>query len=105
MKEVKDNLSSEKTELSGYYVQAGYFPGQALDFVPKPLELAFRYAYLEPNTEVTNWYNDEVTATVNWFFKGHNNKLSADFSYFTIEDPSGESDSATRIRLQWDISF
>lgn len=105
MKEVKDNLSDEKTELSGYYVQAGYFLGQALDFVPEPLELAFRYAYLEPNTEVSNWYNDEVTATVNWFFKGHNNKLSADFSYFTIEDPSGESDSATRIRLQWDISF
>ena len=104
MKDVKDKIEDTETSLSGYYVQAGYFLGQCFDFVPEPLELAVRYANYTPNTEF-DAYNSEITATVNWFFKGHNNKLTADVSFFEIEEVSGDTDTATRVRVQWDISF
>jgi phosphate-selective porin OprO and OprP len=105
VKEVNDKIENHKSELKGYYVQAGYFFHQAMDWVPEPLEIAFRYADYTPNTEIPSAFNNEFTTSVNWFFKGHNNKLSADFGYFTITDVNGNSDNASRVRLQWDISF
>ena len=48
----------------------------------------------------------EFTIGANWFFNGHNNKLTLDYSYLTIDDGAlGLDDDGSRVRLQWDISF
>jgi hypothetical protein len=49
---------------------------------------------------------EEFTVGLNYFFAGHNNKVTLDYSYLTLDDQSaGQNVSDNRIRLQWDISF
>jgi hypothetical protein len=37
---------------------------------------------------------------------GHNNKITLDYSYLTLDDDVlGQDKSTSRVRLQWDISF
>ncbi len=110
-KEVEDNLSGEKHDLTGGYMQAGYFFHNLLQSIPKELELATRFAYVkEPN--VTDMSRDnkrkEYTVGANWFFAGHNNKITVDFSRLSIDDPfrlPGQDDSENRFRVQWDVSL
>ncbi|MEM1112958.1 MAG: hypothetical protein AAGI11_13690 [Pseudomonadota bacterium] len=48
--------------------------------------------------------NNEISAAVNWFFRGHRNKLTVDVSYLDIsEDDLDEND--LRFRVQWDLSL
>ncbi len=96
------------SELRGYYTQFGYFFNEIYSWVPEELELAVRYARLEePNENNFALENEreEYTIGANWFFAGHNNKLTLDYSYLTIDDPSAQDESGSRVRLQWDISF
>jgi phosphate-selective porin OprO and OprP len=97
------------TDFYGLYAQAGYFFNEILDFVPEELELAFRYGLVreanETNRLKTNSRN-EYTVAANWFFWGHNNKITADYSYLTLDDDVlARNVSDHRARLQWDISF
>ncbi|MEJ2533907.1 MAG: porin [Gammaproteobacteria bacterium] len=108
-KNIDDRVLGTKSELTGAYVQAGYFFHQLFPSWPAPLELAARYAYVEePNRTERSIYNErrEYTVGANWFFSGHNNKLTLDYSYLTMDDPlAGEDGSQNRVRLQWDVSF
>ena len=98
-----------ENDLTGAYIQAGYFFHNILPSIPTPLEFAARYAYVEePNEQDRSIYNEreEFTIGANWFFKGHDNKVTLDYSYLTIDDGlAGLDDSKNRIRLQWDVSF
>jgi hypothetical protein len=80
-----------------------------IDAFPAPLELAARYAYVdEPNKSVRSLYNEreEFTIGANWFFSGHSNKITVDFSRLTLDDGLLKSShSENRFRLQWDVSF
>ena len=104
-------MSGRKSDLYGLYSQAGYFFNEIWDSFPEPLELAARYAWVrEPNENETTRNIDnqrqEFTIGANWFFAGHNNKLTLDCSYLTLDDDVlGQDKSTSRIRLQWDISF
>ncbi len=102
-------LAGRRNELYGYYSQHGYFFNEIFPSFPEELELAVRYAWLtEPNADDFNFENErqEFTLGSNWFFNGHNNKLSLDYSYLTIDDGAmGVDDDGHRVRLQWDISF
>lgn len=106
---VTDRVEGTKSDLTGAYVQAGYFFNNWIDAFPAPLELAARYAYVEePNEFDRNFYNEreEFTLGANWFFKGHSNKVTLDFSHLTLDDGLlQEKDSENRVRLQWDVSF
>lgn len=98
-----------ETDFYGLYAQAGYFFNEIFDCVPKELELAFRYGFVreanETNLLKTNTRN-EYTVAANWFFWGHNNKLTLDYSYLTLDDDVlSRNVSDNRARLQWDISF
>ncbi len=112
-KEIKDNQISEgapgkKTNLMGSYSQVGYFPHYLISAVPKPLEVAFRYAFVDPNISAPNDRRQEYTTAINWFFAGHNNKLTVDGSWLTLSSPSpggGQNQHEQRIRLQWDVTF
>ena len=76
---------------------------------PPELELAFRYAYVdEPNKSNLLLENErrETTFGANWFFNGHNNKITLDYSRLTLDDTFFTQDeSDNRLRLQWDVSF
>ena len=109
-KQVKDNSYSEgmpghKTNLMGSYSQIGYFPHYLISAVPKPLEVAFRYAFVDPNISAPNDRRQEYTTAINWFFAGHKNKLTLDGSWLTLSQPAGQNQHEQRIRLQWDVSF
>ena len=106
---IRDRVVGDKSDLTGGYLQAGYFFNNVLPVVPAPLELAVRYAFVEEPNEVDRMFDnerEEVTLAANWFFAGHNNKLTLDYSFLTVDDGlTGINDDANRIRFQWDVSF
>ena len=110
-KEVIDTLQAttergRATSMMGNLVQVGYFPHAAWSALPKEIELAARYAFVDPNLGQTSDMQQEFSGVINYFFHGHNNKLSLQLSHLTVEDPTTRSASAAqRLWLQWDISF
>ncbi len=93
------------TNLRGSYAQIGYFPHYVIPVIPKPLEVAFRYAFVDPNVDIKNDKRQEFTGAINWFFAGHKNKLTLDASHLTLDRPIGSDQHEQRVRLQWDVSF
>jgi len=70
-----DGSTSKNTlRAQGYYAQAGYF------VIPKKLEVAARYAYLDPNRDIANDLQVEATGGVSWYLSGNNLKLQADYT-------------------------
>ena len=105
-KQIKDSVDGIQTNLMGSYTQAGFFPHYLIDIIPKQLELAGRYAFVDPNTSVKGIdKREEVSAAVNWFFSGHDNKLTLGLSRLDVEVPGARDRSENRVQLQWDISF
>ena len=108
-KTIRDRADGSKHQLTGGYVQAGYFFHQLFPRIPEPLEFAVRYAAVdEPNAVNRAFENQrrEFTLGANWFFNGHNNKLTVDLSRLSLDDGLvGLDDSGNRLRFQWDVSF
>ena len=108
-KTIRDRSDSSKHQLTGGYVQAGYFFHHLFPRIPAPLEFAVRYAAVdEPNAVDRAFENQrrEFTLGANWFFDGHNNKLTLDLSRLSVDDGLVNlDDSGNRVRLQWDVSF
>ena len=96
-----------KTNLMGSYAQVGYFPHYLIPAIPKPLEVAIRYAFVDPNVSAPNDVLKEYTTAINWFFAGHRNKVTVDFSHLSLDQPAPAANAITeqRARLQWDVSF
>lgn len=105
-KDIIDKLNDDKkTTLKGYYVQAGYFFHNAFEWWPQHLEMAGRHATYRPDNSLRDNLQNESSLAFNWFFKGHKNKLTSEFSYFSYEDKSLPLADGWRFRLQWDISL
>ena len=108
-KSVFDRVVGSDNDLTGGYLQSGYFFHNLIEAVPAPLELAVRYAFVEEPNEIDRLFDnerEEFTLAANWFFAGHDNKLTLDFSHLTLDDRlSRIDDSANRVRFQWDVSF
>ena len=104
-KEIKDRVNLTQTTLLGSYYQAGYFFSNLWELIPQPLELAARYARYTPNRDFSDLIEEEFTIALNWFFKGHRNKLTTEFTVFDFETEIGSIKRNSRIRVQWDISF
>ncbi len=108
-KRIEDRVQGTRSELTGGYAQAGYFFHEAFEGFPEPLELAIRYAKVEePNVLDRSQENkrEEFTFGTNWFFAGHRNKLTLDYSHLTLDDSVlGQDVSDDRVRFQWDVSF
>ncbi len=107
-KEIDDHDGIE-TDFDGLYVQASYQPNPIFKSIPAGLEFAFRYAFVNQpdDSDITQLNNrDEYTFAINYFIAGHNNKVTMDVSYLTLDDASsGMFEDDARVRLQWDISF
>lgn len=108
-KNIDDQVLGINNEMTGFYAQTGYFFHNLIPSFPAELELAARYAYVEEPNEVDRLFDnerEEFSIGANWFFAGHNNKLTLDYSYLTLEDGLVDSDdSKNRVRLQWEVSF
>ncbi|MCP2027272.1 phosphate-selective porin [Flavobacterium sp. HSC-32F16] len=105
-KQIIDKLNNDSTTtLKGYYVQAGYFFHNTFNWWPKHLEMAGRHAAYRPDNDIRQNRQDETTIAFNWFFKGHKNKLTSEFSYFSFEDKTLPLEAGWRFRIQWDISL
>ena len=105
VKYILNNLSDSATNLSGSYFQAGYFPNGLLDFVPKDLEVACRYAVYKPDESKTENLKKEFSVAANYFFSGHQNKLTMEYGKISLQEPNLPTVSRGRFRIQWDISF
>ena len=79
----------------GYYGQAGYF------IIPHHLEVAARYSYVEPNSDVGNDQHREIQGCISYYFYGHNLKLQA--QYTNIDDKI--SGSGNQYILQANLVF
>lgn len=104
-KQVRDNSTGVLTRLQGSYAQAGCFPHYLVAAVPKQLEVAFRYAFVDPNMAAADDRRREYTAALNWFIEGHWNKVTLDATHFTLDRAGLPDRKEERVRLQWDISF
>ena len=102
VKKVIDRSRSSSGTSYGAYAQVGYFPHAVLDIIPRPLEFAYRYAFVDPAGVLGNHIVREHTVAANWFFAGHRNKLTVDYSHLTQEGGFTPND---RVRVQWDVSF
>jgi len=103
-KRIEDTQNETTTTLVGNYAQVGYFLHNAWPAIPRPLEIAVLYAFYDPNVDEQDDLQQEYSLAANWFFAGHRNKLSADLTYFTFQDPARGDEEGLRFRLQWDIS-
>mgnify|MGYP001117553729 CR=1 FL=1 len=104
-KNIDDRVKLEQTTLIGNYFQVGYFFHEVFEKFPKPLEIFARQAFYNPNTDISGNNNYEYTFGCNWFFKGHKNKLTLDYSYLQTDQSDFLYSKGNRVRLQWDISI
>jgi len=56
----------------GFYAQAGYC------IIPKTLEAAIRYSYLDPNRDAANDHQIDTQGALSYYFNKHNLKLQGD---------------------------
>lgn len=66
--------SGNVAKAEGFYLQTGYF------VIPRHLELAARYSYLDPNRDLGHDLWTEATGCVSWYVSGHNLKVQSDYT-------------------------
>lgn len=91
---------TRKTTLFGGLVQAGYFPHFIFPAIPRNLELAGRFAFVDPNTHVKDDLQEEYSGVLTYFFNGHMNKVNFQVSHLIVQSYSDQ-----RFWLQWDLTF
>jgi len=101
-KNVKDQRDGTETKITGGYLQAGYFPSQRWESWPQPLEFAIRFAKVKLDDSQRGTHK-ETSIVMNWFFSGHNNKISIDYSFGKDNTNFGDQEDYHITRLQWDF--
>jgi hypothetical protein len=81
----------------GFLVQVGYF------IIPKTIELAGRYALLNPDRPDNR--QEEARGAINWFIFAHNLKLQTDFGAVTQQQKSKGDRSDFEARTQFQLIF
>jgi len=84
------------TEWEGIHGQVGVF------VVPQKLEVAGRYAELDPNRDVGDNERVETGVALNWFWSRHNHKLQ--FDARNVENKAANADDK-EYRLQYQLIF
>jgi hypothetical protein len=87
-----------ETDQDGYLAQVGCF------FVPRKLEVAFRWARLDSDTDLDDNEQTEERVALGWFFSKHDLKFQAD--YGRIENEASATDNTTyQFRAQLQMVF
>jgi len=102
--EAEGQRSGHALNANGFYAQAGYF------VVPKRVELAYRYSWLDPNNNAGNDHWIENTAAASWYINNHNLKLQTDYTRVhkqsAIASTSGpHTTDDNQIRFQMQMLF
>ena len=103
-KRISDHANGRITRLREGYLQAGYFFHELWRAVPKQLELAMRGAFVNPDADRPSDIRTQVGFAVNWFFDGHDNKLTLDVFRHRLARPQDDL-SDVQVRLQWDLTI
>jgi phosphate-selective porin OprO/OprP len=70
-----DGQTSHSTlRAQGFYAQTGYF------VIPKYVEVAARYSYVDPNRDISNDHWVEAQGALNWYINKHNLKIQTDYT-------------------------
>jgi len=91
--------SGNKLRAEGFYAQAGYF------VIPKHLEFAARYSYVDPNRDKPQDLRTEIQGAVSWYFNRHSLKLQADVSNIHKQQSVSAPTDDMQYRLQAQIIF
>ena len=83
----------------GYYGQAGYF------LLPKKLEVAARYSCVDPNRDINQDLQVEVTGAVSYYFQGHNLKLQGDYTNIHKQIAGKQATDDQQLRVQAQLAF
>ncbi len=83
----------------GMYAQAGYF------LIPRKLEAAARYSYVDPKRSAVNDIQAEAQGAVSWYFYDHNLKLQADYSNIHKQISVNTSADDKQVRVQAQVVF
>jgi phosphate-selective porin OprO/OprP len=95
--EAESQLTTTKNLLraQGIYAQAGYM------VIPKTLEVAVRYSYLDPNRSVANDLITEQIGAVSYYFNKHNLKIQGDVgNIHTQTSTTPTNDMQYRVQAQ-----
>lgn len=90
----------EKTNSNGFNVQAGVF------LIPEHLELAGRFAMVDPDVNLNDDTEQEIAGSINYFINKHKLKLQADYAILIEEQPGDDPTlKENRFRLQFQAIF
>jgi len=103
-KRIDDRINRISSEMTGFYLDTGYFFAESIDWFPEPLEMTARMARVDPEAPAATPRETELALGGNWYFDGHKNKLTLDITRKTGELSSGNDDS-WGVRFQWEISL
>lgn len=105
-KRIRDRVGSlPEAKIWGALVQAGVFPHTLLSFIPPQLETAARFSFIDMNSSGVGVRQEEYSGVLNWFERGHWNKISFEVTHHRLKNPTGGYATEERYRAQWDISF
>lgn len=93
------HVSGKKLRAEGFYGQAGYF------IIPKHLEIAARYSYVDPNRDKTQDLQTEIQGAVSYYFNRHNLKLQADVNNIHKQRSTLAPTDDMQYRVQAQIIF
>ena len=103
-KQIRDQVNGSIRTLMGNYIQLGSFPEVYIDGFPEQLEIASRYSIYIPDISNNGVLEHEWVLSLNWFFRGHNNKLTSEVAWIQMQD-NLVINPGWRFRFQWDVSF
>ena len=83
----------------GYFIQAGYC------VLPKKLEVAARWSYVDPDRDAANDLRTEVGGAVSYYFNKHNLKLQADVANLHTQRSATVQTDEMQYRMQAQLIF
>jgi phosphate-selective porin OprO/OprP len=94
--EAEGKNSHKLLRSEGFYAQAGYF------VIPKTVELALRYSYVDLDRDTPNRHIVDTTGAISWYINKHNLKVQGDVT--NSHNQNGMTDDMT-YRLQSQLLF
>lgn len=94
------NIANARTRSNGFTAQAGVL------VIPEKLEIAGRYAQIDPNTNRDNDLRKEIRGAISWYMNRHNWKLQADYGQIRDQNANGangekpKNDKELRVQAQ-----
>lgn len=98
--QVEGDVTGAIARSHGYLFQGGYC------ILPKKLEVAMRYAYLDPNRDTADDLQSEIGGAVSYYFNKHNLKIQADVRNLHTQRNNGRTPvDAMEYRFQAQVIF